>query len=178
MTVRTTGELLSSSGWDPRALFRKNTIASVDWVEIVPDATLTSLGDNAENPELGSSDQLTGELCVTEDALEPTESTQPCVALTLSERPCVDELTLPTLMDGLAEASCTFTRGGTVTITVWVRLLEEPCCASATREIIALAIATASIARRSETIYRASSHRENQLSGNVFWVRHNMYLPL
>ncbi|HVT03891.1 MAG TPA: hypothetical protein VHL58_11025 [Thermoanaerobaculia bacterium] len=52
------------------------------------------------------------------------------------------------------------TRGGTVTVTVWVRLLKDPRCATAAREIIALPITIASSVRRSLTIYRASSYHE------------------
>jgi hypothetical protein len=71
----------------------------------------------------------------------------------------VDGVTLPTLRAeasaGENDATCTLTRGGTVTVTVWVRLLEDPRWATAAREIIALPITIASIERRSLTILQS-----------------------
>jgi hypothetical protein len=94
----------------------------VGWVETAPEATLTWVDVKLENPEPGLSDQRIAEVRVVEEASDPTESTHACVALTLTERPCVDALTLPMLMAGIAVGvkapTCTFTRGGTVTVTV------------------------------------------------------------
>jgi hypothetical protein len=121
--VSTTGDASSRScPEDPRAAVRKNTVAAVGWGEIAPDATLTWVDVKLENPDAGLSDQPIGELRVADEATEPTESTHACVALTLTERPCVDALTFATLMaEAAAPANapiCTFTRGGTVTVTV------------------------------------------------------------
>jgi hypothetical protein len=82
---------------DARALCRKNTVAAVGSVEIAPDARPTCAVVNVENPEPESSDQRMGELRVAGEALDPIESTHAAVALTLSERPCVDAFTFPTL---------------------------------------------------------------------------------
>jgi hypothetical protein len=97
-------------------------VAAVGWVEIAPDATLTWADVNLENPEPGSSDQRIGELRVADEASAPSESTHACVALTLTESPCVAALTLATVIAaavaGATTPICTFTRGGTVTLTV------------------------------------------------------------
>ena len=121
--VSTTGEAsFRSCVEEARALFRKNTVAAVGSVEIAPDARLTCAVVNVENPEPESSDQRMGELRVAREALDPIESTHASVALTLSERPCVDAFTFPTLTAGATDAAmrptCTFTRGGTLTVTV------------------------------------------------------------
>jgi hypothetical protein len=78
------------------AVLRKKTVAALASVEIAPDAILTFVEVNFENPELASSDQRTCEARA-EEAPDPIESTHACVALTLSERPCVDALMFPTL---------------------------------------------------------------------------------
>lgn len=133
-------------------------------VEIAPDAILTCVEVNFEKPEVASSDQRTGWVRGPEEASDPMERTQPCVALTFRERLCVDVLTLPTLIAGAADgtnaAICTLTLGGTVTVTVCRRLLDDPCCALAGRDIIAVPIEIAIRVRRSLTIDRASSCRE------------------
>jgi hypothetical protein len=121
--VSTTGDASSRScPEDARAALRKNTAAAVGCVETAPDATLTWADVKLENPDAGLSDQRIGELRVADEASDPTESTHACVALTLTERPCVDALTFPTLMAEAATGAnapiCTFTRGGTVTVTV------------------------------------------------------------
>jgi hypothetical protein len=137
--------------------FRKNTFAGPESPDNEPDAILTFEEVSFENPEPGSSDQRTG--LSAEEGLEPIESTHACVPLTFSDSPCVDGLTLPTLRAeagaGENDATCTLTRGGTVTVTVWVRLLEDPRWATAAREIIALPITIASIERRSLTILQS-----------------------
>jgi hypothetical protein len=144
-------------------MLRKKTLAALWSPPMVPEAILTCDDVSFENPVPGSSDQRTVALGA-EEGLEPMESTHACVALTFSDRPWVDGLTLPTLTAdvnvGENEATCTFTRGGTVTVIVWVRLLEDPRWATAAREIIALPTTIASNERRSLTIYRASSYRE------------------
>jgi hypothetical protein len=123
MIVSTTGDASSrSSPEDAGAALRKNTVAAVGWVEIAPDATLTWVDVKLENPEPGLRDQRIGELRVADEASDPTESTHACVALTLTERPCVAAWTLPMLIAaavaGATAPICTFTRGGTVTLTV------------------------------------------------------------
>jgi hypothetical protein len=144
-------------------MFRKNKVAALGSTASVPDAILTWEEESFENPVPGSSDHRTFWFGC-EEGLEPIESTHACVALTFSDKPCVEEVAFPALTAemevGENEATWTFTRGGTVTLTVCVRLLEDPCCATAGREIIALPITIASNEQRSPTIYRASSYRE------------------
>ena len=77
-------------------MFRKNTVAAMDSPAIEPDAILTCDEVKFENPALGWSDQRAGVFPVAEE-LEAIDSTHARVALTFSERPCVDGLTLPTL---------------------------------------------------------------------------------
>ena len=77
-------------------MFRKNTVAALDSLDIEPDAILTCDEVKVENPALGPSDQRTGVFRVVEE-LEAIESTHARVALTFNERPCVVGLTLPTL---------------------------------------------------------------------------------
>jgi hypothetical protein len=143
--------------------FRKNRVAALGSTASAPDAILTCEAVSFENPAPGSSDHRTFALCC-EEGLDPMESTHACVALTFSDNPCAEEMVLPALAAetelGASEATCTFTRGGTVTLTVWVRLLEDPCWATAAREIIALPITIASKDRRSLSIYRASRYPE------------------
>jgi hypothetical protein len=83
---------------------------------------LTWFDVKLENPDAGLSDQRIGELRVADEASDPTESTHACVALTLTERPCVAAFTLPTLIAAVVAGenapTCTLTRGGTVTVTV------------------------------------------------------------
>src|SRR4030081_291936 len=126
--------------------FRKNTVAALGSPATAPEAILTLDEVSLENPVPGSSDQRTAPS--SEEELEPIESTHVPVALTFSDRPCVDGLTIAALAAeaevGENDATCTFTRGGTVTVTVWVRLLEDPCWATAAREMIALPITIAS----------------------------------
>lgn len=133
---------------------RKNTVAALESPASAPDAILTFDEVNFENPVPGSRDQRTG--LSSEEGLEPIESTHARVALTFSDRPCVDGLMLAALEAetevGENDATCTFTRGGTVTVTVWVRLLEDSRWATAPREIIALPITIASSELRSLTI--------------------------
>ena len=85
-------------------MFRKNTVAALDSPAIEPDAILTCDDVNVENPALGSSDQRTGVFRAVEE-LEAIESTHARVALTFTERPCVDGLMLPTLMAEAAEGA-------------------------------------------------------------------------
>jgi hypothetical protein len=140
-------------------VFRKNTVAIVGPVEITPDAMLTWFDVNVENPEPDPSDQRTGALRLTEELLDPTESTHARVALTLSERPWADAFAVPAVIAGAADvataATCTFTRGGTVTVTMWVRLLEDPRCAMAARDIIALPTTSTRSVRRNQTILQS-----------------------
>ena len=144
-------------------MFRKNRVAALGSTASVPDAILTCEEVSFENPVPGSSDHRTFWFCC-EEGLEPIESTHAWVALTFRDKPRVEEVAFPALTAemevGESGATCIFTRGGTVTLTVCVRLLEDPCCATAAREIIALPITIASKERRSLTIYRASSYRE------------------
>jgi hypothetical protein len=108
--------------------FRKNTVAALESPACVPDAMTRDEG-SFENPVPGSSDHRTFAFS-SEEGLEPMESTHARVALTFSDKPWVEGLTLLALTAeieaGESEATCTFTRGGTVTVTVWVRLLEAP----------------------------------------------------
>ena len=85
-------------------MFRKNTVAALDSLDIEPDAILTCDEVKVENPALGSSDQRTGELRIAEE-LEAIESTHARVAFTFSVRPCVVGLTLPTLMVEAADGA-------------------------------------------------------------------------
>lgn len=137
--------------------FRKNTFAPLESPASEPDAILTFEELSFEKPVPGSSDQRTA--LSAEEGLEPMESTHACVPLTFNDSPCVDGLTLPTLtaeaVGGENDATCTFTRGGTVTVTVWVRLLEDPRWASAAREIIVLPITIANTKWRSLTILQS-----------------------
>jgi hypothetical protein len=153
------------------AALRKNTVAALASVEVEPDAILTFVEFNVENPALASLDQRTCE-APTDETPDPIDSTHACVALTLSESPCVDALMFPTPATERAVVAkaptWTFTLGGTVTLTMWVRLLDDPYCAAAGREIIAVPITAASSVRRSPTIFRASSYREPLLSGGRF----------
>lgn len=138
--------------------FLKNTVAALESPACVPDATLTCDEVSFENPVPDSSDQRTF-VFGSEEGLEPMERTHAWVALTFSDRPCVEGLRLPALIAetevGENEATCTFTRGGTVTLTVCVRLLEDPRCATAPRENMALPIAITSSERRSLTILQS-----------------------
>jgi len=96
--VSNTGTVFPSSSVAEAAgaVLRKNTVAALTSVEIAPDAILTFVAVNVENPELASCDQRTCEVRA-EETPDPIESTHACVALTLSERPCVVGLMVPTL---------------------------------------------------------------------------------
>lgn len=162
--VSSTGGPLSAR-WFAEAVsiaFLKNRVAAPGSTASVPDAILTCEEESFENPVPGSSDHRTFAFCC-EEGLEPMVSTHACVALTFSDKPCGEGALLPALTAEMEaaenEATCTLTRGGTVTLTVWVRLLEDPRWASAAREISVLPITIASKERRSLTIYRASSYR-------------------
>jgi len=137
--------------------FRKNTVAAPASTASAPDAILTFDEVSLENPVPDSSDQRTA--LSSEEGLEPIESTHVRVALTFSDRPCVDGFTLAALEAeaevGDNDATCTLTRGGTVTLTVWVRLLEDPCWATAARETIALPITIASSESRIRAILQS-----------------------
>ncbi len=102
-------------------MLRKKTLAALWSPPMVPEAILTCDEVSFENPVPGSSDQRTVALGA-EEGLEPMESTHACVALTFSDRPCVEGLALSALTAeievGENEATCTLTRGGTVTVTV------------------------------------------------------------
>jgi hypothetical protein len=136
---------------------RKNTVAALGSPATAPEAILTFDEVSLENPVPGSSDQRTAPS--SDEELEPIESTHVLVALTFSDRPCVDGLTIAALAAeaevGENDATCTFTRGGTVTETVWVRLLEDPCWATAAREMIALPITIASSESRIRAILQS-----------------------
>jgi hypothetical protein len=104
-------------------------------------------------------------------------SVQAWLAFTLTESPCVDEFKLPTLTAGAEEESdpiWTFTLGGTVTLTVWVRL-ADPFCAVAMLETSSVAHAAATIVRPSPTISRAS---REPVETQVIFYRRNMHLAL
>ena len=119
-----------------------------------PDAILTSDEVSFENPVPGSNDQrMVGRF---DEGLEPMESTHVRVALTLNDKPCVDALAAVTaeVEVGESDATSTVTRGGTVTVTVLVRL-KDPRWATAAREIIALPITIASSERRNLTILQS-----------------------
>ena len=107
--------------------FRKNTFAALASPVCVPDA-MTCDDVSFENPVPGSSDHRT--FAFSSEGLELIESTHARDALTFRDKPNVEGLTIPALTAeievGESEATCTFTRGGTVTETVWVRLLEAP----------------------------------------------------
>jgi hypothetical protein len=135
--------------------FRKNTVAALGSPATAPDAILTFDEVSLENPVPDSSDQRTAPS--SEEGFEPIESTHARVALTFSDRPCVDGLTLAALEAEVGEndATCTFTRGGTVTLTVWVRLLEDPSWATAAREMSALPITIASSESRIRAILQS-----------------------
>jgi hypothetical protein len=83
---------------DPETFLRKNTVAALGAVEIEPDAILTSVELNFENPEFASRDQRIDAVRGPDGISEPMERTQPRVALTFKERLCVDVLTVPTLI--------------------------------------------------------------------------------
>ena len=138
--------------------FLKNTVAALESPACVPDARLTWDEVSFENPVPDSSDQRTF-VFGSEAGLEPMERTHGWVALTFSDRPCVEGLRLPAPTAktevGENEATCTFTRGGTVTLTVCVRLLEDPRCATAPLGNMALPIAITSSERRSLTILQS-----------------------
>jgi hypothetical protein len=107
--------------------FRKNTFAELASPTCVPEAT-TCDDVSFENPVSGSSDHRTFAFC--SEGLELIESTQARDARTFRDKPCVEGLTPLALTAEIdvreSEATCTFTRGGTVTVTVCVRLLEDP----------------------------------------------------
>ena len=149
--------------------FRKNTVAALGSPASEPDAILICDEVSFENPVPASSDQRTIAFGC-EEGFEPMESTHACVALTFSDRPWVDGLTLaaPTadVDTGEKEATCTFTRGGTVTVTVCMTLLEDPRWATAARESIALPIMIANSERRILTILQSSSYCEPKLSNS------------
>jgi hypothetical protein len=146
---------------DPASIaLRKNTVDVPGFAAREPDATLTCEDVSFENPAPDWSDHRTFEFG-SDDEFEPIDSTHACVAFTFSERPWVDApafvaLTAEAEADEKA-ATFTFTRGGTVTYTVCVRLVEDPACATAPREISALPTTIASN-ERSMTIYRASKY--------------------
>ncbi len=123
VTVKTTGacvasELLSVA---VSSMFRKNNSADLGWVESDPEATVISPVARLVNPAFACCDQRIGDLRVPE-AADAIERTHARVALTVSEMPCVDALgvLLPTTAVGENETAptWTFTRGGTVTLTV------------------------------------------------------------
>jgi hypothetical protein len=181
--VSTTGAPLWSRWFDEdeSMTFRKNTVAALESPACVPDARLTCDEVSFENPVPDSSDQRTF-VFASEEGLEPMERTHAWVALTFSDRPCVEGLRLPALTAETEvaenEATCTFTREGTVTLTVCVRLLVDPRCATAPLGNIALPIAITSSERRIPTIYRAPVTVSRSSAIVYSWVRHNMYLAL
>jgi hypothetical protein len=69
-----------------------NNVAAVGSTARVPDAILTCEDVSFENPAPDSSDHRTFELCCAE-GLEPMESTHAWVALTFSDKPCVEGAT-------------------------------------------------------------------------------------
>jgi hypothetical protein len=106
---------------------RKNTVAALASPAFVPDAT-TCDEVSFEKPAPASRDHRTFAFRSAEE-LEPIESTQARVELTLSDKPRVAGAIVPLTAEveiGEIDATCTLTRGGTVTLTVWVRLLEDP----------------------------------------------------
>jgi hypothetical protein len=109
--------------------FLKNRVVARGSTATVPDAMRTCDDVSFENPAPASSDHRTFAFCC-EEGLEPMVSTHACVALTFSDKPCVEEVVLPALAAetgvGESEATWTLTRGGTVTLTVCVRLLKDP----------------------------------------------------
>jgi hypothetical protein len=147
---------------------RKNTVAALASPAFAPDAT-TCEELSFEKPAPASRDHRTF-APRSDEELDPMESTHARVELTLSDNPRVAGAIVPLTAEvavGDIDATCTLTRDGTVTLTVWVRLLEDPRCATAAREIIALPITIASSESRSLSIYRASSYREPQLSDSL-----------
>jgi hypothetical protein len=122
-TVRTTGAWAESEVFPfaTVSMPRKNTSADIEGEERFPAATITSPLARLVYPELASRDQRigAGELEVEADAIERTQAR---VAFTLSEIPWVDSFRALAPRAGVADSAiaptCTFTRGGTVTLTV------------------------------------------------------------
>jgi hypothetical protein len=124
--VSTTGEPLSSRpAEDAATALRKNTVAAIGPLDDAPDATLTSVDVSAEKPEPESRDQPIAE----RPRAEPTDRTHARDPLTLSERPWAEAFALVRLTAGALDdaivPTCTLTRDGTVTETVWTRLLDD-----------------------------------------------------
>jgi hypothetical protein len=156
--VKTTGPC-SPSIFEPDSFapLRKYTPAAAGWLERLPDA-ITASDDNLEKPAAESSDQRILEAAAEEVRADPIERIQVRVALTVRATPRVGSFALLTERSvGAAESAAisTLTLGGTVTVTVWVRL-EDACCALAGSEIIVIPNATAISVRRYPTIFRAS----------------------
>jgi hypothetical protein len=106
---------------------RKNTVAALASPAFVPDAT-TCDEVSFEKPVPASRDHRTFALRSDEE-LESMESTHARVELTLSDKPRVAGAIVPLTAEveiGEIDATCTLTRDGTVTLTVWVRLLDDP----------------------------------------------------
>src|SRR5207248_335576 len=127
--------------------------------EIAPLATVAFPVVTATNPELPSSDHW----CCDPATTEAIESVQAWVALMFTASPFIESSREEVLvaLDGTdaTAAIWTFTRGGTVTVTVCVRLTEEPCCARAGTAMAAVPSASATIAYPSRAIYRVSARR-------------------
>jgi hypothetical protein len=166
--VKTTGPCSLSVFEDSFEPLRKYTPAAEGRLEILPDAITTS-ADNFEKPAAELSDQRISELPVVEARVLPIERIHVRVAFTVRARPRVGsfaELTARSVGVAESAATCTLTLGGTVTVTVLVRL-EDACCALAGCDIIVIPIAIAMTMPRCPTIFRASSYRQFALGGRV-----------
>jgi len=107
---------------------RKKTVAVVGAEERTPDAIVALRDVTVANAERGSRDHW----CWDRRATDPIDSVHGCVALMLNAKPSVVCPETARAVVGAAAATgatCTLTRGGTVTLTVWVRLADDPCCA-------------------------------------------------
>jgi hypothetical protein len=155
--------------------FRKNSCADFGCGENEPAAMLTSGPESAVYPEVAPRDQRTRVLELPLPP-EPIERTHARVAFTLREIAWVvafAELARMATLDTVTGATCTFTRGGTVTLTVWVRLAED--WAATGCATIAIAAARAFRVRWIRTIFGASNDAEQfTLSSLVIFYGHNM----
>src|SRR3954468_21076197 len=154
-TVRITGSAPSPcerSERLPDSMLRRYKVAFAAICDSPPDAIVDPAGAISAKPAVPLVDHWTRE------SFDPIERIHDCVALTLIERAPTEVAELATA--GATAPTWTFTRGGTVTVTVCVRLTDDACWPSTGSAKITLPSTNPVQVRRNTAIDRVSSYRE------------------
>jgi hypothetical protein len=134
-------------------MLRRYKVAFAAICEIPPDAIVAPVGAMPAKLAVPLVDHWTRE------SFDPIERIHDCVALTVIERAPAEVAEL--LTAGATAPTWTFTRGGTVTVTVCVRLTDDACWPSTGSAKITLPSTNPVQVRRNAAIDRASSYREH-----------------